>query len=82
MSRADRCARRTHGPRAGTGCGLDEFEFEFEPADQPGFTQGKGLPAGRSCMSTARYEFLFTVPIADLVRPPEHRNVYQQTVKG
>lgn len=59
-----------------------EFEFEFEPADQPGFTQGKGLPAGRSCMSTARYEFLFTVPIADLVRPPEHRNVYQQTVKG
>ena len=30
----------------------------------------------------AHNEFLFTTPIADLVRPPEHRNVYQQIGKG
>jgi hypothetical protein len=66
--------------------GRHRLRFKFGPAGQPGFTQGNGCP-GRAQLYVdgqliAHNQFPFTTPIADLVPPPEHCHVYQQTGKG
>jgi hypothetical protein len=62
--------------------GRHRLRFEFEAAGQPASPKARGVRLGAAICRRqliAHNEFLFTTSIADLGRPPEDRNVYQQT---